>query len=146
MNISKLREEIKKAMILKKETGNSNRYMTLKGILEKAQKDAKDRRQEDITDSMLVSAAKKEIKQLEDLKQYVKEGTEAYIDIEEKIATAKELLPEQITTEQVEEFIREHLEEINNIGQGMKLLNEKFGDSLDKKVASTMLKELMNKK
>lgn len=144
MNILKLREEIKKAMILKKETGNSNRYMVLKSILEKAQKVAKEKRQEDnITDTMIVDAARKEIKQLEDLKQYCKEGTEKYNEVIEKMNVAKELLPTMITREQVEEFISNHKEEINNIGQGMKLLSSEFGDKLDKKEASMILKELL---
>lgn len=144
MNILKLREEIKKAMILKKETGNSNRYMVLKSILEKAQKVAKEKRQEDnITDTMIVDAARKEIKQLEDLKQYCKEGTEKYNEVIEKMNVAKELLPTMITRKQVEEFISNHKEEINNIGQGMKLLSSEFGDKLDKKEASMILKELL---
>lgn len=145
MNILELREKIKKAMILKKETGNSNRYMVLKSILEKAQKVAKEKRQEDnITDAMIIDAARKEIKQLEDLKQYCKEGTERYNEVIEKMDVARELLPTMITREQVEEFISNHKEEFNNIGQGMKLLSSEFGDKLDKKEASMILKELLN--
>lgn len=144
MNILEFREEIRKAMILKKETGNSNRYMVLKSILEKAQKVAKEKRQEDnITDAMIIDAARKEIKQLEDLKQYCKEGTERYNEVIEKMDVARELLPTMVTREQVEEFISNHKEEINNIGQGMKLLSSEFGDKLDKKEASMILKELL---
>ena len=64
--LTTLRTNIKNAMIAKKNNPNIEtitKYQTYKNILETAQKIAKDKRI-DITDSIIVDAAKKEIKQL----------------------------------------------------------------------------------
>ena len=58
----KLRELIKQAMIEKRKTGKSNKYQTYKNILETAQKIAKEKKS-DVTDSIILEATKKEIKQ-----------------------------------------------------------------------------------
>ena len=57
----RLRELIKQAMIKKKNTGDELPYQTYKNILEKAQKLAKDAKEDAISDSRIVEAAKKEV-------------------------------------------------------------------------------------
>lgn len=135
-----LRKLIKEAMIQKKETGNTNRYQTLKNILEKAQKTAKDKKIEALSDELIVDAAKKEIKQLEDVLQYIKEGDSRYAEAMEAISVAKELLPAMASAEDILHFLQNSNTE-KNMGTCMKTLKEKFGSSLDGKAASAVVKE-----
>ena len=135
----KLRQLIKEAMILKKETGNSNRYQTFKNILEKAQKEAKDKRLDLVSDELIILAAKREIKQLEDALQYFGEDDKRKDDTLECIKYAKELLPTMITEEQIIKFLTDNNID-KNMGACMKALKNEFRDALDGKVASATVK------
>lgn len=135
----KLRELIKEAMIEKKETGKTNRYQTYKNILETAQKLAKASLVE-VTDSAIYDAAKKEIKQLMDLQAFCNPGTERYKDITECIEIAQSILPKMATPEEILSFLQsKNLEK--NMGVCMKAVKAKFGDALDGKVASMVVKQ-----
>lgn len=139
---NKLRQLIKEAMIAKKETGDSTRYQTFKNILEKAQKEAKDKLV-DISDELIVLATKREIKQLEDALQYFSTDDTRYATTSLSIQYAKELLPKMVSNEQIKEFlISSNIEK--NMGKCMKALKEEFKDSLDGKLASVIVKEYIN--
>lgn len=143
----KLREMIKTAMINKKNdsTGeNQIRYQTLKNILETAQKFAKEK-QTDITDTMIFDAAKKEIKQQNDLKEYVDaNNSEKLAEISLVIDTATSILPKLATEGEILSYLlNENIEK--NMGVCMKSLKVKFGDSLDGKIASCVVKEYISK-
>ena len=136
----KLRNLIKEAMIQKKESGEVNRYQTFKNILEKAQKIAKDERIETIKDEYVINATKKEIKQLEELLTYCNENNDKAKEINECISYAKELLPQMASEKEIKEYLlKENIEK--NMGACMKALKNKFGDSLDGKMASILVKE-----
>lgn len=143
--IERLRSEIKNAMAekLKTKTPESvNRYQTLKNILETAQKEAKNNKSDVITDSLIVNAAKKEIKQLNDLFQFdITEDKRR--EVEYCISVAEEFLPSMASEDDIRKFIDEHRSEINNIGEAMKLLSNEFGDSLDKKLASGIVRSIL---
>lgn len=136
----KLRNLIKEAMIQKKESGEVNRYQTFKNILEKAQKIAKDERIETIKDEYVINATKKEIKQLEELLTYCNENSDKAKEINECISYAKELLPQMASEKEIKEYLlKENIEK--NMGACMKSLKNKFGDNLDGKMASILVKE-----
>lgn len=142
----KLRQLIKNAMVAKmkdKSVENESRYQTLKNILETAQKVAKEKRIEEISDSMIVDAAKKEIKQLNDLLGYCSDNEVKKAEIAVCVSTAEELLPQMASVEEITNFVNEHKNEANNIGAMMKLLKSEFGDALDGKVASQIVKEAL---
>lgn len=142
----KLRQLIKKAMVAKmkdKSVENESRYQTLKNILETAQKVAKEKRIEEISDSMIVDAAKKEIKQLNDLLGYCSDNEAKKAEIAICVSTAEELLPQMASVEEITNFVNDHKNEANNIGAMMKLLKSEFGDALDGKVASQIVKEAL---
>lgn len=135
----KLRALIKEAMIEKKETGKTNKYQTYKNILETAQKLAK-ASLATVNDSYIYDAAKKEMKQLADLQAFCKPGTSRYDDIAECMEIAQSILPKMATPEEILSFLRgEHLEK--NMGVCMKAVKVKFGDALDGKVASMVVKQ-----
>ena len=134
--INLLRTKIKEAMIEKKNTGDGLRYQTLKNVLEKAQKIAKEQRTDVITDSMIVDAAKKEIKQHKDLLEYCTEGSDKYNETIKCIGYAEEMLPKMASEDDILTFLNVNKDKINNIGAAMKLLKAEFGDSLDGKLAS----------
>lgn len=143
--ITILRSKIKEAMIEKKNTGNSLRYQTLKNILEKAQKTAKDAKTDIITNEMVVNAAKKEVKQLQDLLEYCEKDTERYNETVKCIEYAEEIMPKMASDDEVVSFLNDNKSEITNIGAGMKLLKSKFGESLDSKKASVLVKNFLAK-
>ena len=141
-----LRQRIKDAMIAKnadKSIENVAICQALKSILETAQKVAKDKKT-DITDSMIVDAAKKEIKQLNELKAFCKaDNIDKITEIEVGIRTASEMLPSMVSDTELRLFIESNKTIASNIGEMMKLLKSTFNDSLDGKMASTLVKELL---
>ena len=139
---NKLRKLIKEGMLLKKETGDSLRYQTFKNILDKAQKEAKDRLKP-VTDDIIILATKREIKQLEDALQYFSTDDSRYDATVLMIQYAKEMLPQMVTNEQIKEFLISNNVE-KNMGKCMKILKEEFKDSLDGKSASAIVKEYIN--
>lgn len=133
-----LRDLIKKAMIEK----NKLAQLTYKSILENAQKLAKEKK-EGVNDSYIISAAKKEIKQLEDLLSYCKEGTEQYNEVKAKVELAEGILPRMTSKEDIMNYlVSENIEK--NMGVCMKALKSRFKDSLDGKLASGVVKEYIN--
>jgi len=150
--IVKLRNDIKTVMLEKKNTTGKEKallelkYQTLKNILEKAQKIAKERKKEDITDSMVIDAAKKEIKQLMDFLGYCKEGTDHFKETNYCILCAKDFLPQMANEQQIIAFLKENKENITNVGSAMKLLKAEFKDTLDGKMASGIVKEFLGEK
>lgn len=142
--INLLRGKIKDAMIEKKNTGDGLRYQTLKNVLEKAQKIAKEQRTEIITDSMIIDAAKKEIKQHKDLLEYCTEGSDKYNETVKCISYAEEMLPKMASEEDIMQFLINNKDSVGNIGAAMKLLKAEFGDSLDGKKASGIVKKFLS--
>lgn len=133
-----LRDLIKKAMIEK----NKLAQLTYKSILENAQKLAKEKK-EGVNDSYIIAAAKKEIKQLEDLLSYCKEGTEQYNEVKAKIELAEGILPRMTSKEDIMNYlVSENIEK--NMGICMKALKLRFKDSLDGRLASGVVKEYIN--
>lgn len=133
-----LRDLIKKAMVEK----NKLAQLTYKSILENAQKLAKEKK-EDVNDSYIISAAKKEIKQLEDLLSYCKEGTEQYNEVKAKIELAEGILPRMTSKEDIMSYlVSENIEK--NMGICMKALKSRFKDNLDGRLASGVVKEYIN--
>lgn len=134
---TRLRSLIKEAMIKK----NKNKQIAYKSILENAQKLAK-MTNSAVTDADIVRATKSEIKSLNDLRAFVQDGTEKAIEIDEKIAYCKVMLPQMASEEEVRAFLLENKDNISNIGAAMKALKEKFGDNLDGKSASAIAKSM----
>ena len=59
------------------------------------------------------------------------------------IDVAGELLPTMATETEIQDFVNSHKADVNNIGAMMKLLKAEFGDSLDGKMASQIVKNLL---
>lgn len=140
---AKLRLAIKEAMKVKNESTESLAiYQTRKNILETAQKIAKDKKT-NITDSMIYDAAKKEIKQLNDLLSFCSNNDEKKHQISVCINEANNWLPNMVSENEIKSFIENHKAEASNIGAMMKLLKNAFGDSLDGKMASSLVKSIL---
>lgn len=141
----RLREQIKSAMRVKSESGtpeNCAIYQTRKNILEQAQKSAKEKKIE-ITDSLIYESAKKEIKQLNDLMEFCTDKPEKQNIINISINEANNWLPSMTSEDDIKTFVETHKSDANNIGAMMKLLKSEFGDSLDGKLASQIVKSLL---
>ena len=134
----KIRTLIKDSMINKDKVT----LTTYKSILENAQKLAKDKK-EDVNDSYIIASIKKEIKQLEDLLSYCKDGTDKYTEIKKKIDIASSLLPQMASKEEILDFLTSNNIE-KNMGICMKSLKAQFSTNLDGKTASQVVKEYIN--
>ncbi len=140
--ITKLRNEIKEAIKHKKDSEEMNlRCTTLKSILAKAQAEAKDSKSEEITDSMVYNAAKKEIKQLNDTLKFCENREDKKKETEYSLSVAEEFLPTMVTEEEIREFVISYGE--GTLGEIMKALKAKYGDSLDGKLASKVAKAIL---
>lgn len=139
----KLRKLIKESMIEKKENGSSLAYQTYKNILEKAQKAAKENKVELLTDTYIYDAVKKEVKQLEDTLSYCKPGDAYYQNIAMSIEIAKTLLPVQVTSEEMLQYLQDNQIE-KNMGACMKILKTQYGASFDGKIASEIVKQYIS--
>ena len=140
---TKLRGLIKEAMIERKNSGNGLRYQTYKNILEKAQKAAKEKLVDTLTDEFIYDATKKEVKQLEDTLQYLKPEDTRYFDTNMAISYAKDLLPVMATKESMLEYLHA-LEVDKNMGLCMKTLKGHFGAMCDGKLAQEAVKEYIS--
>ncbi len=136
---AKVRQLIKEAMVNK----NENAKLTYKSILDGAFKIAKTDGNRAVTDDDFVKAAKNEIKQLNDLYEYVKNDSTRATEIAEKVGYCQELLPQAITEEQILEYLNTNNIE-KNIGVCMKTLKAQFGSALDGRMAQEVVKHYLS--
>lgn len=133
---AKVRHLIKEAMIQKNETAK----ITYKSILENALKIAKADGNRAVTNDDFVKATRNEIKQLNDLYEYAKTDEVRAKEITEKIEYCEFILPEQITENQIVDYLTSNNIE-KNIGVCMKSLKAHFGSNLDGKMAQTVVRQ-----
>ena len=133
----KLRDLIKQAMLEK----NTEKKQTYKNILETAQKIAKEKKTE-VTDSLIFDAAKKEIKQLNDLLAYVKETDDKYTVLVQNKEYAESILPKMVSEQEILDFLTSNNID-KNMGTCMKALKAEFKDSLDGKLAAKATKKYL---
>lgn len=133
---NKVRQLIKQAMIDK----NENAKTTYKSILDNALKIAKNDGNREVTNDDFIKAAKNEVKQLNDLLEYVKNDTERSNEINEKLKYCDVILPQMVTAEQITEYLTSNNIE-KNIGVCMKSLKTKFGSTLDGKMANGIVRQ-----
>ena len=133
---NKVRQLIKQAMIDK----NENAKTTYKSILDNALKIAKNDGNREVTNDDFIKAAKNEVKQLNDLLEYVKNDTERSNEINEKLKYCDAILPQMVTAEQITEYLTSNNIE-KNIGVCMKSLKTKFGSTLDGKMANGIVRQ-----
>ena len=133
----KLRELIKQAMLDK----NTEKKQTYKNILETAQKIAKEKKTE-VTDSLIFDAAKKEIKQINDLLEYVKETDNKYKVLVQNKEYAESILPKMVSEQEILDFLTSNNID-KNMGTCMKALKAEFKDSLDGKLAAKTTKKYL---
>lgn len=141
MLINELRENIKIALKEKLETKNDTKYSVYKNILDKAQKDAKEKKTEIITDDYVITAARKELKQLEDTLSYItkESDNDRFLKLTESIDIVNDFLPKSISEEEILKYLKDNNID-KNMGACMKALKNKFGALLDGKMASTVVK------
>ena len=133
----KLRDLIKQAMLEK----NTEKKQTYKNILETAQKIAKEKKTE-VTDSLIFDAAKREIKQINDLLEYVKETDNKYKVLVQNKEYAESILPKMVSEQEILDFLTSNNID-KNMGTCMKALKAEFKDSLDGKLASQTTKKYL---
>ena len=133
----KLRDLIKQAMLEK----NTEKKQTYKNILETAQKIAKEKKTEG-TDSLIFDAAKKEIKQINDLLSYVKETDDKYTVLVQNKEYAESILPKMVSEQEILDFLTSNNID-KNMGTCMKALKAEFKDSLDGKLAAKATKKYL---
>ena len=136
---TKVRQLVKQAMIDR----NENAKVTYKSILENALKIAKADGNRAVTDDDFIKATKNEMKQLNDLSEFVKKDDERLAVIGEKYSYCKALLPKMVTKEQIVEYLTTNNIE-KNIGVCMKALKTQFSSTLDGKMAQGIVREYIS--
>lgn len=133
-----IRGLIKQSMIEK----NKNKTITYRSILENAQKIAK-KTNDDVTDEMIITSTKNEIKQLEDLLKFCKIGTDRYNETNQKIVYCKEILPKMASEQEIMNYLIEN-QIGKNIGTCMKSLKAQFDANMDGKLAANIAKQYIS--
>ena len=117
--------------------------LTYKSILEGAQKLAKNDGNRAATDSDFIKAMKNEIKMQEALLPYVVPGSKKANEITIIIGYCEALLPKMASEIEIQSFLTgEGLEK--NMGVCMKALKTHFGETLDGKLAQSLVKSYVN--
>ena len=140
----KLQDDLKAAM----KGGDSRKTMTIRGVLAEITRLEKDVRRE-ANEAEIVQVIKRERARREEALGFAKQANRADL-IEQNEAEAKilaEYLPAQASADDVRAAIAEIVAGgANQMGAVMKALRDKFGTSLDGKVASDLAKEALSKK
>lgn len=147
MLIDELRNNIKIALKEKLKTKNDTKYSVYKNILDKTQKDVKEKKLEVITDDYVITAARKELKQLEDTLSYITKESDPdrYEKLTTSIAIVNDFLPKSISENEILDFLKNN-DIDKNMGICMKVLKNKFGVNLDGRTASNIVKNYITEK
>lgn len=147
MLIDELRNNIKIALKEKLETKNDTKYSVYKNILDKTQKDVKEKKIEVITDDYVITAARKELKQLEDTLSYITKESDPdrYEKLTTSIAIVNDFLPKSVSENEILDFLKNN-DVDKNMGICMKALKNKFGVNLDGRTASNIVKNYITEK
>lgn len=147
MLIDELRNNIKIALKEKLKTKNDTKYSVYKNILDKTQKDVKEKKLEVITDDYVITAARKELKQLEDTLSYItkESAPDRYEKLTTSIAIVNDFLPKSISENEILDFLKNN-DIDKNMGVCMKALKNKFGVNLDGRTASSIVKNYITEK
>lgn len=147
MLIDELRNNIKIALKEKLKTKNDTKYSVYKNILDKTQKDVKEKKIEVITDDYVITAARKELKQLEDTLSYITKESDPdrYEKLTTSIAIVNDFLPKSISENEILDFLKNN-DIDKNMGVCMKALKNKFGVNLDGRTASSIVKNYITEK
>lgn len=155
MLYTQIKEEIKTAMKNK----DSDRKDVLKMVVDKAKAIVKEKNPtgtaEDISDDIVLQAIQKEVKQLNQTKESLKgkEDTELYVSTATKIDVLSQYLPDQMTEEEVEEFIESELIRLTNVnvaispkikGMVMKNIMPELKGKADSKMIAQIVDKLLN--
>ncbi len=142
----KLLEDLKNSMKEKNELRKNVVQMVRAAILQ-VEKD----KQIEVTDQQIVEIIAKEAKKRRDsIPDYEKSGREDLISqIKEEIAILEEYLPEMLSPEEIEEKLKQIINEIGatsmkDIGMVMKTSKEKLGASADGKTINEIAKKLLS--
>lgn len=147
MLIDELRNNIKIALKEKLKTKNDTKYSVYKNILDKTQKDVKEKKIEVITDDYVITAARKELKQLEDTLSYITKESDPdrYEKLTTSIAIVNDFLPKSVSENEILDFLKNN-DVDKNMGVCMKALKNKFGVNLDGRTASSIVKNYITEK
>ena len=142
----KLLEDLKNAMKEKNDIRKNVVQMVRAAILQ-VEKD----KQIQVTDEQIIEIIAKETKKRRDsIPDYEKSGREDLINqIKEEIKILEQYLPEQLSKEEIEEKLKQIIQELNvstmkEIGLVMKTAKEKLGASADGKTINEIAKQLLS--
>jgi len=142
----RLLEDMKVSM-KEKNTLRKNVIQMVRAAVLQVEKD----KQIELDDSQIIEVIAKESKKRKDsVEDYKKGGREDLVkQIEEEIAILSEYLPKQLSTEEIEEIVKQVIietgaETIKDIGKVMKGAKEKIGAAADGKTINEIVKKLLN--
>jgi len=142
----RLLEDMKISM-REKNTLRKNVIQMVRAAVLQVEKD----KQIELTDEQIIEVIAKESKKRKDsVEDYKKGGREDLVkQIEEEIAILSEYLPKQLSSEEIEEIVKEVIletgaETMKDMGKVMKGAKEKIGAAADGKTINETVKKLLN--
>lgn len=98
-----------------------------------------------LTNAQIESLISKEIKELQDSRQYYKEESEDYKQISEKIQILNEYLPKQLSEDEVKQLIKKVVEKSGETNKGKLtgLVIKEIGNRFDKSKVSKLIGEVL---
>lgn len=141
----KLLEDLKQSM-KEKNILRKNVIQMVRAAILQVEKD----KQIELDDSKIIEIMAKEAKKRKDsLADYEKGGRQDLVEqIKQEVAIISEYLPEQLSEEELENVIKEVIEEVGastmkDMGKVMKAAKEKIGARADGKAINEMVKKLL---
>lgn len=150
--MTSLLKQLQSAQLTARKARNTFTASLLTTVLGEAVKVGKDNGNRESTDSEVMEVVKKFVKNIkQNIIDYGKAGkTEAIAAMEQEFAILKAYLPAEVDSTTVRNAINSIIAQKSlpknnsSIGKIMPELNLLFGDSLDKKMASELVKEALN--
>lgn len=100
-----------------------------------------------LTDDIILSIVKKEMKERKESQSYFKIGDEKYTEFDIQLVELNRYLPQQLSEEEVKDIIRKLVlnnKEEKNRGKLIGLSVKEIGDRFDKSKISNMVGEVLN--
>lgn len=139
-----LMEDLKEAM-KNKDTIAKNTIQSIRAAVLQLEKDKQIEADDKVVEDVLMKEKKKRVDALEQFKKAEREDLIHQTEMEIQIIEG--YLPEQMSEEEIRERLAETIQQMNAdksmFGQIMKMAKEEFGNAVDGKTLSSILKEML---
>lgn len=136
--------KINNDIIASLKSGNKLKLSALRYLKSHIEKESKDKKSE-ATDNMCIQIAKRLIKQNQEASQFMTNTDKVELEIGIWLHYVPKMLSEEDTKVEIDDIIKTNdITSIKQMGLCMKLLKDKFGQSINMKIASAYVKSKLS--